>query len=1504
MPEIKNLFSRGRMNKDSDSRLMPKGEYRDALNFRISNSESDDAGAGENSLSNKKLTNFQLGANPKTIGAYGDEFEEKIYWFVKSDTANYVLEWDNIYSLSSIVLKDSRVGEENILNFSEDHLITGVNVLIDSDNGNRYLIWTDGLNPPRQVNINRAKTYGENGFGQDEISLYKKPPLSPPALSLTNTSSDEETNLSEKFISFSYRYRYLDGEYSALSPFTEYAFEPEPFFYDYSISSNESMVNRFSAASITFNTGSDLVTDIEVVFKESGKNEVYVVESFNKKDKGWSDNTEVQFTYSNSKIERVLPESELRRLYDNVPLAAYSQDIIGNRLMFAKYKENINIEDCDGNPITISLEANVESTPIQEGSPTKTMKSNRDYELALSYTYGGGRMTTPLTSEGNTIFVPTSDCINKNELTLKINHKAPCKAEGYRVFLKQSKTEYDTIIPTLFYQDGVYVWIKLEGNEVDKINVGDFIFVKADSSEIKSRPIQTKVLEIKTQERNFLEESTVTELKQLEGVYFKIKPSDYRINADDFELYEFSGYDNTRNKYDSPIRNNTSYIEEAIKYGLGDTPDMTSSGTYTGTEDIRYLIEIDANGTPDTFRWSDDGGVNFTSGVPITGGIQTLSNGVEVTFSATTGYDLDDYWVVSAKSSSDDSIASDMNSKAYAIFKGIGEDDTTGVIDTIEGGARIIIRYDEYGEDNQFVEETFISSRRYDNIEEWFFGDNINLGTITSDRIWFRRGSVGNDGNAKFISIDPTKEMSMIIRSRGTQNNDSDGRAKVSSFISIFQSESDIIFETKPLDSNLDIFNEIGRTYQIDEEGNHLGFDSNDVDQTDSNPATLKLPVFNAFSWGNGFESYKIKDLLSTNSLGIDTRASTPITEYKENFRIASITYSGIFEQTTNFNALNEFNLSLANFKDMDDKYGSIKLIYSRDTNLVVFQEDKVHQVMFDKSILFNADGTGNVSQNTNVLGQEVPYQGEYGMGDPESFAYYGNSLFWTDPKRGAVLRLGGSGIEEISKHGMEDFFRDSFSENLTSKKIGEFDPYFDKYTLSVGELEEPLSLEVSCGSNIYRTLQTEPFTYKLKLNNLDGDVQIGYNVTGGMVQIDATFNGTTYTEATAVGSGTLSFTRDTLDEDEVTILVTPTITPSEYTLTHLCPVGQDLEIISIILNDDNKVGTSMTSRYKWDNSSYFSSTPVFEEDGVTLFEKKIGTQGLTRFPVEGATIRMEAHKDFINSSEYDESTGNKMSYLISSIDYIEDDIPSIQALATDLSTTTINDGGVPQTDFGTFTFNRLVGNEKLYLIWDYTSVSINEDTFIYIYFDSSGSMDSTLAPLIEMRDTILKDALLPFYNNDESLYNSRVSVISYSQERTLDMLNIQNNTPVGNVVSLVFQDEAQPTYHGITFTDTTPLTSTYNSDISVFRNRLDSFEADYYRGVVFQVENETSQGTSFKNFIQAVRDGDGLYAGNSGLSDRTEINYKFDVLDGGTPAYYLNQITVALTELGFNLNP
>ncbi len=108
---------------------------------------------------------------------------------------------------------------------------------------------------------------------------------------------------------------------------------------------------------------------------------------------------------------------------------------------------------------------------------------------------------------------------------------------------------------------------------------------------------------------------------------------------------------------DSPWRTDTAARSELIVYNYDITAgpvfftgtglnDMTAGGTFTGTANRTFRVEIDSAGVTDTFRWSQDGGTTWTvSGVAITAAIaQTLVEGMTVTFTSDTGHTLTDRW--------------------------------------------------------------------------------------------------------------------------------------------------------------------------------------------------------------------------------------------------------------------------------------------------------------------------------------------------------------------------------------------------------------------------------------------------------------------------------------------------------------------------------------------------------------------------------------------------------------------------------------------------------------------------------------------------------------------------------------------------------------------------------------------------------------------------------------------------------------------------------------------
>lgn len=185
MPELKNLFIKGKMNKDLDERLVPQGEYRDALNVSVSYSEGSDVGALQNILGNTERNGgLSFPASATCIGTVRDTENDKIYWFGTSATADYIAELDPSDNSVDIILCDTG----SILNFSTSNLITGVAVL------DGVLYFTDDLNEPRQVDIEYWRGVTATDFttstnlSDDRISLYKKGPLNAPIFNTLSAS--------------------------------------------------------------------------------------------------------------------------------------------------------------------------------------------------------------------------------------------------------------------------------------------------------------------------------------------------------------------------------------------------------------------------------------------------------------------------------------------------------------------------------------------------------------------------------------------------------------------------------------------------------------------------------------------------------------------------------------------------------------------------------------------------------------------------------------------------------------------------------------------------------------------------------------------------------------------------------------------------------------------------------------------------------------------------------------------------------------------------------------------------------------------------------------------------------------------------------------------------------------------------------------------------------------------------------------------------------------------
>ena len=196
-------------------------------------------------------------------------------------------------------------------------------------------------------------------------------------------------------------------------------------------------------------------------------------------------------------------------------------------------------------------------------------------------------------------------------------------------------------------------------------------------------------------------------------------------------------------------------------------------------------------------------------------------------------------------------------------------------------------------------------------------------------------------------------------------------------------------------------------------------------------------------------EESRIKGGFNEKTVDFGVKAYAVDKKYNRNHRKNAMIYSGIFNSRTGINNTNQFSIGESITKAVDSIYGSIQKLYAEDTNLLIFQENKVNGALIDKDAIFTAEGGGLTTAAKVVIGQITPYIGEYGIGkNPESFAVYGFRKYFVDKDRSAVLRLSRDGITEISSYGMKSFFRD----NLRNSNVihGMYDLHSKSYILSL----------------------------------------------------------------------------------------------------------------------------------------------------------------------------------------------------------------------------------------------------------------------------------------------------------------------------------------------------------------------------------------------------------------------------------------------------------------------
>mgnify|MGYP000471481400 FL=1 len=146
-------------------------------------------------------------------------------------------------------------------------------------------------------------------------------------------------------------------------------------------------------------------------------------------------------------------------------------------------------------------------------------------------------------------------------------------------------------------------------------------------------------------------------------------------------------------------------------------------------------------------------------------------------------------------------------------------------------------------------------------------------------------------------------------------------------------------------------------------------------------------------------EESRIRGGYNNTSTSFGAKAYLVEDEPNGSVRGNAMIYSGIYNSRTGINQTNQFSVGKEITKAIDPANGSIQKLYAEDSNLIILSENKASRALIDKDAIYTAEGGGvSVSNLKTVIGQIVPYAGNFGIGtNPESFATYGYRKYFVD---------------------------------------------------------------------------------------------------------------------------------------------------------------------------------------------------------------------------------------------------------------------------------------------------------------------------------------------------------------------------------------------------------------------------------------------------------------------------------------------------------------------------
>ena len=932
---------------------------------------------------------------------------------------------------------------------------------------------------------------------------------------------------------------------------------------------------------------------------------------------------------------------------------------------------------------------------------TSSLHSNRDYEVGIVYMDEYARASTVLTSTENTVYFKPNTSVFRNKIKVNLNNIPPYWATHYKFVVKPSQGDYNTVFSNVFYQqDGTasgstglpvainndpgQVWFRLEGQNQNILKTGDVLYVKQDSLGPVLSEAKSVVLDIQS-----FSGKGITEFS-LAGLYMLLKPDGWSIEQDEEANYMY-GNMHIQTEVD------TTYVWLSVAGTLfgGITPGLLAAiNLPAGAEAITTYSVNDANGVP----YDIPGGSTIVIKTNTWRGGSDCAKSIyyNKTFTSSTNYPNFHAWA----------IGDDLQSQMQTNSPGVSN------IDGLDISFDPLLQQPIPFNGSEFLPPPSATDNEL----------VAQLGQLSNGRMFFMVGS-------SLVTCDEVSWDNMGVF-YGHLNLEIEVRRTAGVFV----------FETEPTEPDPNLFFDASNLLEIKSytpggQKFHMAKQKFTTtppaysladslvaqDQTATQPLITILDAYNCYTFGNGVESYRIYDSPITKYFQLGERTlAVSQQDFKEADRFAGMTYSGIYVSSANVNNLNEFNLGLANFKDCETVFGPIQLLHARETDILTLQEDRITYVLADKSLISDATGGGAIVSKPTILGTQIARIEEYGISfNPESFVSWGYDMFFTDAKRGAVINLRGASakndqIQVISQANMNSWFRDTFIAQLTTQKLGGYDPYMNEYVLGTNLITVPVPPTiVPCGQRSQHENSEASITYDVNLGLVVGTIDIPYIITSGSINITITWNGATVaTVSNATTSGTLTFNKTTNTPTTCNVLITPN-EASSYEITVECPPIKNITVIQVVVSSNNYTGESIHTKYQWTDGTTISPFGDISPANLTTIQasayvSNTGVRSLGVFPYTGTDITLKTEK--INTDTFDFNPNyHKFRILSSNTEYLNTaaDLQSLLSASSEVSPISNPAPDIYEATETTFSIPDV--NNYLYLIWDLRLISSQE---------------------------------------------------------------------------------------------------------------------------------------------------------------------------------------------------